>query len=152
MNNFAIVSAKGASGVRFTNQRGVRTDFFGNAIIPSLTPYQENVIRIDTTSLPDDIDTDATTMTVVPSRNAAVSTQFTAHIGYRALITLTRPDGRIIPFGAVASVDGLSLSGIVDDHGELYLSGVGEHIALTVQWGSSPEQRCHADVVFPLFF
>lgn len=146
---FAIVSAKGASGVRFTNQRGVRTDFFGNAIIPSLTPYQENVIRIDTTSLPDDIDTDATTMTVVPSRNAAVSTQFTAHIGYRALITLTRPDGRIIPFGAVATVDGLSLSGIVDDHGELYLSGVGEHIALTVQWGSSPEQRCHADVVFP---
>lgn len=143
-DQFAIVSAKGASGVRFTNQRGVQTDYFGNAIIPSLTPYQENTIYIDTTSLPDDVDTDETTMTVIPSRSAAVSTQFTAHVGYRALISLTRPDGRIIPFGAVASVDGLTLGGIVDDRGVLYLSGVSENVPLTVTWGSSAEQRCHA--------
>lgn len=67
-------------------------------------------------------------MTVVPSRNAAVSTQFAAHIGYRVLVSLSRPDGRAIPFGAVASVDNLSLSGIVDDRGVLYLAGVGETI------------------------
>jgi outer membrane usher protein len=65
-------------------------------------------------------------------------------VGYRALISLTRPDGRIIPFGAVASVDGLTLGGIVDDRGVLYLSGVSENVPLTVTWGSSAEQRCHA--------
>lgn len=146
-DQFAIVSGEGASGVRFANQRGIQTDLFGNAIIPSLTPYQENVIRIDTTSLPTDVDTDATAMTVVPSRNAAVSTQFSAHIGYRVLVSLTRPDGSSIPFGAVASVDGLALSGIVDDRGMLYISGVGEDIPLTVKWGSSAGQSCHADVV-----
>lgn len=145
-DQFAIVSAKGASGVRFVNQRGIQTDLFGNAVIPSLTPYQENVIRVDTTSLPSDVDTDATAMTVVPSRNAAVSTQFAAHIGYRVLVSLSRPDGRAIPFGAVASVDNLSLSGIVDDRGVLYLAGVGETIPLTVKWGSSAEQICHAEV------
>lgn len=145
-DQFAIVSAKGASGVRFSNQRGVQTDYFGNAIIPSLTPYQENIIRIDTTTLPDDVDTDATAMTVVPNRRAAVSTQFTAHVGYRTLLSLTRPDGRIIPFGAIASVDGFTQSGIVDDRGELYLAGVGENFSLTVKWGNSAEQRCHASV------
>jgi outer membrane usher protein len=146
-DQFAIVSAKGASGVRFVNRRGIQTDIFGNAIIPSLSPYQENVIRIDTSSLPNDVDTDDTSMTVVPSRSAAVTTQFTAHVGYRTLITLTRPGGRIIPFGAVASVDGASLSGIVDDFGVLYLAGVNENIPLTVRWGKSAEQRCHADIV-----
>lgn len=144
---FAIVSAKGASGVRFANQRGIQTDLLGNAIIPSLTPYQENIIRIDTTSLPSDVDTDATAVTVVPSRNAAVSTEFSAHVGYRVLVSLSRPDGRVIPFGAVASVDNLSLSGIVNDRGVLYLAGVGETIPLTVKWGNSAEQRCHADIV-----
>lgn len=146
-DQFAIVSANGASGVRFANQRGVQTDIFGNAIIPSLTPYQENIIRIDTTSLPDDVDTDETSMTLIPSRSAAVSTQFRAHVGYRALISLTRPDGRIIPFGAVANVDGLSLNGIVDDRGVLYLAGVSENIPLTVKWGDSAQQQCHADIV-----
>lgn len=145
-DQFAIVSAKGASGVRFTNHRGVQTDYFGNAIIPSLTPYQDNDIRIDTTSLPDDVDTDETTMTVVPSRRAAVSTQFTAHVGYRALISLTRPDGRIIPFGAIASVDGLAQSGIVDDQGVLYLAGIGENTSLTVKWGNSAQQSCHTNI------
>jgi len=53
----------------------------------------------------------------------------------------------VIPFGAVASVDNLSLSGIVDDRGVLYLAGVGETIPLTVKWGNSAEQRCHADIV-----
>ncbi|WET42369.1 FimD/PapC C-terminal domain-containing protein [Citrobacter enshiensis] len=52
----------------------------------------------------------------------------------------------MIPFGAVASVDDLSLSGIVDDRGVLYLAGVGETISLTVKWGNSAEQRCHADI------
>ena len=145
-DQFAIVSAKGAPGVHFANQRGVQTDLFGNAVIPSLTPYQENVIRIDTTSLPSDVDTDATAMTVVPSRNAAVSTHFSAHVGYRVLVSLTRPDGRAIPFGAIASVDDLSLSGIVDDRGVLYLAGVGETVPLTVKWGNAAEQRCHADI------
>lgn len=145
-DQFAIVSAKGASGVHFTNHRGVQTDYFGNAIIPSLTPYQENDIRIDTTTLPEDVDTDATTMTVIPSRRAAIGTQFTAHVGYRALISLTRADGHAIPFGAIASVDGLAKSGIVDDQGVLYLAGIGDNASLTVKWGNSAEQQCYADI------
>lgn len=52
--------------MRFQNQRGVQSDSFGNAIIPSLSAYQENRIVLDTTTLPDDVDTNATVVTVVP--------------------------------------------------------------------------------------
>ncbi|WP_250664761.1 fimbria/pilus outer membrane usher protein, partial [Escherichia coli] len=71
-SQFAIVNANDAAGVRFKNQRGIQTDWLGNAVIPSLTPYQENAIRIDTTSLPENVDSSDTTATVIPSRNAAV--------------------------------------------------------------------------------
>lgn len=148
-DQFAIVSAQGAKGIRFQNQRGVRTDWQGNAVIPSLTPYQKNSIRIDTTSLPEDVDTDETATTVISSRSAAVATTFTAHIGYRALLHLTDAKGHAIPFGAMVSVDNSSIIGIVDDTGTVYLAGVPATFPITIQWGKARGQQCHASVVLP---
>lgn len=149
-NEFAIVNTNNAAGVRFANQHGIQTDWFGNAIIPSLTPYQENTVRLDTTSLPDNVDSSDTAVTVIPDRNAIVRAQFNAREGYRAMIALTRPNGRIVPFGAMATVDSTEISGIVDDNGVLYLSGVGEAFTLTVKWGNKPEQQCHATLSLPI--
>lgn len=145
-DQFAIVSAKGASGVHFQNQRGIQTDWLGNAIIPSLSAYQENNIRIDTNSLPEDVDTDETTITVIPTRNAAVTAHFAAHVGYRALINLTLPDGSLVPFGAIATTDAPVVSGIVDDTGTLYLAGVTDAFNVNVKWGNSSNQRCIASI------
>ncbi|WP_313081894.1 fimbria/pilus outer membrane usher protein [Atlantibacter sp.] len=149
-NEFAIVNANNAADVRFLNQQGIQTDWFGNAIIPSLTPYQENTIRLDTTSLPENVDSDETAITVIPDRNAAVSAHFDARVGYRAMIALTRPTGRAVPFGALATVDSTPISGIVDDSGMLYLSGISEKVAITVKWGDSAAQQCHATVTLPV--
>lgn len=64
-SQFAIVNANGASGVRFQNQQGIQTDWLGNAVIPSLTPYQENAIRIDTASLPENVESSDTSIRVI---------------------------------------------------------------------------------------
>ena len=143
---FAIVNANHAAGVRFQNQRGIQTDWQGNAVIPSLSSYQENQIRIDTSSLPEDVDSSDTAITVIPSRNAAVVARFDAHVGYRALITLTRPDGRIVPFGAIATTLSPVMSGIIDDTGTLYLAGVPDTIQIGVKWGNAQDQQCTANV------
>ena len=145
-SQFAIVNANHASGVRFQNQRGIQTDWQGNAVIPSLTPYQENSIRVDTTSLPEDVDTSETAVTVIPSRNAAVTASFDAHVGYRALITLTRPDGSTVPFAAIATAVSPVISGIVDDTGTVYLAGVSDTVQLNVKWGEGADQQCTASV------
>jgi len=146
---FAIIDANGAQGVRFQNQRGIQTDLFGNAIIPSLTAYQENRIGIETTTLPLDVDTSETAITLVPTRSAAVYAHFEAHIGYRAMITLTRQDGRSVPFGALASADDLPISGIVAENSELYLSGASDNMPITVSWGKEPDKQCHALISLP---
>ncbi|MGG5837558.1 fimbria/pilus outer membrane usher protein, partial [Huaxiibacter chinensis] len=144
---FAIINTNDAAGIRFQNQRGIQTDWQGNAVIPSLTAYQENRIRIDTTSLPEDVDSSDTAVTVIPSRNAAVMARMDAHVGYRLLITLTRPDGKAVPFGALATTTGTPvLSGIVDDSGVLYLAGVKETTELDVKWGHESNQHCRASV------
>lgn len=148
-SQFAIVSANDASGVRFLNQRGIQTDWQGNAVIPSLTPYQENNIRIDTSSLPENVDSSDTAITVIPSRNAAVMARFDAHTGYRMLIALKRPNGLPVPFGAIATSDTPVISGIVDDTGTVYLAGIGEAARLTVKWGNGAEQQCRASITQP---
>ncbi|KFC13171.1 FimD family fimbriae anchoring protein [Trabulsiella guamensis ATCC 49490] len=148
-DQFAIVDTGGASGLRFQNQYGIRTDWAGNAIIPSLTAYQENRIGIDTTTLPDDVDSNNTAITVVPARNAAVRAHFTAHIGYRVLMTLTLPNGQPVPFGAIATVDGAQSSGIVDDGGVLYMAGIAETTTVTIKWGTGSRMHCHADIRIP---
>ena len=145
-SQFAIVNANHASGVRFQNQRGIQTDWQGNAVIPSLSPYQENQIRIDTTSLPEDVDSSDTAITVIPSRSAAVVARFDAHVGYRVLIKLTRPDGRAVPFGAIATTGTPVISGIVDDTGTLYLAGVPDSVLIGVKWGNGQEQQCTASI------
>ncbi|MDY1039078.1 fimbria/pilus outer membrane usher protein [Lelliottia sp. CFBP8978] len=145
-SQFAIVNANHAAGVRFQNQRGIQTDWQGNAVIPSLSPYQENSIRVDTTSLPEDVDTSETAVTVIPSRNAAVVANFDAHVGYRVLIKLTRPDGKVVPFGAMATALSPVISGIVDDTGTLYLAGVSDTVQLSVKWGNAQDQQCSARV------
>lgn len=143
-NEFAIIDTDGAKGIRFQNQRGIQTDLFGNAIIPSLTAYQENRIGIDTTTLPSDVDTNQSAISVVPTRNAAVAAHFDAQIGYRAMITLTRQNGKNVPFGALASVDNRPLNGIVAENGVLYLAGVADAMPLTVSWGKEPDKQCYA--------
>lgn len=145
-NQFAIVTAKGARGIRFMNQRGIQTDWQGNAVIPSLTPYQENAIRIDTSSLPQDVDTTETAVTVIPSRSAAVIATFDAHVGYRMLITLTRSESNNVPFGAIATVNADGLTGIVDETGTVYLAGIRDNAQINVTWGNASSQRCTAHI------
>lgn len=146
---FAVVSAKGAQGIRFLNRQGIRTDWQGNAIIPSLSPYQKNNIRIDTTNLPENVDTDETSTSVIPSRSAVVAAGFHAHIGYRVLIQLTDNAGKPIPFGAMVSVDEQAIFGIVDDTSTVYLAGVPESFPILIKWGKGQGQQCRANVVIP---
>lgn len=145
-SQFAIVNANDAAGVRFQNQRGIQTDWLGNAVIPSLTPYQENYIRIDTASLPENVDSRDTAATLIPSRNAAVAANFDAHVGYRMLVTLTRPNGQRVPFGAIVTSTLPPMSGIADDTGTVYLTGIGETTQLTVKWGNGQDQQCVSSI------
>lgn len=140
---FALVDANGASGVRVKNYPGIATDPFGYAVIPYLTPYQENRIMLDTTMMPDNVDVTETVQIVVPDKGAAVTARFNAQTGYRVLVKLTDGQGRALPFGAMANNVNQQQPGIVDEGGLLYITGVNSQPQTwTVSWGSQLDQQC----------
>jgi P pilus assembly protein, porin PapC len=142
---FAVVHIPDGEGVEVQNSRGIYTDRFGNAIVPTLTAYRHNNITVNTQDR-EDIDIDAATQDVVPTKGAAVSADFAARVGRRALITLLY-HGKPVPFGAVVSLDKTAV--IVGDDGEAYLTGLHDSTAFSVQWGDSNQQQCSGHIAVP---
>ncbi|CAI1711077.1 Outer membrane usher protein fimD precursor [Serratia ficaria] len=143
----ALIAAPKAGGVRVSNQTGVATDFRGYTVVPYLTPYRENILRLRPDTLPDDVELEINSQTLVPTRGAVVRASFAPAVGKRLLMTLMRPQGDPVPFGAIVSVsDAKSSKGsIVGDRGEVFLAGMEPHGKLQVQWGKQPDQQCQVD-------
>ncbi|MRS88947.1 fimbria/pilus outer membrane usher protein [Enterobacteriaceae bacterium RIT714] len=141
----ALVKAPGAGGVGISNQTGASTDFRGYTVVSNMSPYRKNDIALDTETMPDDVELELTTKTVVPTRGAVVRADYNANVGLRVLMTLMRANGQPVPFGATVTVDGSqdSQGFIVGDAGQVYLSGLNSSGKLLVGWGKDAEQQCN---------
>ncbi|EEJ0376240.1 fimbria/pilus outer membrane usher protein [Salmonella enterica subsp. enterica] len=149
----ALVEAPGASGVSVGALLGVKTDFRGYTTTDYLSPYQENVVSLDPATLPPDVEIPQTDTKVVPTAGAVIPATFVTRVGGRALISLTRTDGKPVPFGAVASIAGDAsqqmATGVVGDSGDVYMTGLPDKGQLLVQWGNGQQQHCRADYQLP---
>lgn len=141
----ALIEAPGATGVSVVGWSGVKTDFRGYTTQSNLTPYQENTVSLDPTSLPPDAEVSQTDIKVVPTQGAIVPAKFITRIGGRALMTLTRPDGKVVPFGALTTLEGGG-SGVVGEGGQVYLTGLPEQGEMLVRWA---KQQCRVGYHLP---
>jgi outer membrane usher protein len=149
-NNFALIDADGAAGIRVKNYPGIATDPFGYAVIPYLSAYQENTIALDTTMMPDDVDVTETVRVVIPNQGAAVAAHFNAKSGRRMLLKLTDAQGQPLPFGAMASNETQPQESIVDEGGVLYIAGVNNQPQTwSVRWGNAANQQCRFTFSLP---
>jgi outer membrane usher protein len=142
---FAVVHIPDGSDVSIQNGRGIKTDNFGNAIVPTLTAYRHNVISVNTQGR-DDLDIEAASVDVVPTKGSAVPVNFDARVGRRGLITLIYL-GKPVPFGAIVTLD--SATAIVGDDGEVWLTGLQKSVAISVQWGEEAGQQCKGTFTVP---
>ncbi|EAX4319133.1 fimbrial biogenesis outer membrane usher protein [Salmonella enterica subsp. enterica serovar Richmond] len=142
MTPVALVRVQGEPGIRLTSSVAT-TDRRGYAVVPYLSAYRNNSIGVDTYSLPDEVDIRDTVHQTVPSGGAVILTDFKVRRGKQALIHLSTPGGRPVPFGATVSVAGEDTNtSIVGEGGEVYLSGLAEQGVIVVQWGN--KQHCQA--------
>ncbi|TQI78152.1 outer membrane usher protein [Serratia fonticola] len=146
----ALVAAPGAAGVGVYNQTGVKTDFRGYTVVPNVAPYRRSDMALDTTTLPDDVDLDLTTQSVVPTRGAIVRASFVAQVGSRVMMRLTR-NGSPIPFGATVTDPSQQnkQASIVGDDGQVYLNGLAPVGSLLVQWGKDSDKQCRVAYQLP---
>ena len=147
----ALIKAPGAKGVGISNQTGVKTDWRGYAIVPYTSSYRKNQLQLNPETLPDDVDLDVTSQTVIPTRGAVVRASFNASVGQRVLMTLLRKSGDPVPFGATVSdnTQKESQGFIVGDDGQVYLTGLNQSGSLVTQWGNEPEQQCQVNFNLP---
>lgn len=128
-SSYALVRAPGAGSVKVKNNTGLKTDARGYAVVPSMMAYRENSISLDTATLGEDVDLNEPVRKAVPTREALVLAEYDTRVGYRTLLTLLH-NGQRVPFGATVSTG--ESQGIVDDNGQVYLSGVADKAELSV--------------------
>lgn len=126
-SGYALIRAPGAGSTRVLNRSGVVTDSRGYAILPTLTPYKENDISLDTSTLADNVDLISPTRRVTPIREALILTDYETLVGYRVFLTL-KHQGRPLPFGTRV-IAGES-SGITDEKGQVFISGIPDKATL----------------------
>ncbi|EAQ1150973.1 fimbrial biogenesis outer membrane usher protein, partial [Salmonella enterica] len=126
------------------------TNLFGYAVMPSLTPYRRTDISLDPSGLGNTVSLSQTSTSVVPTRGAVVLADYRTEQGRQVLMTLHRPDGKPVPFGAMAALKTQKdNTAIVGDNGQVFLTGLPDEGGLTVQWGSGAGQHCQVPFRLP---
>ena len=139
----ALIEAKGASGIKVWGSAGISTDYRGFTAQPHLSPYHENTISLDPTSLPKEAEIAITDRKVVPTAGAVIPVKFRTNIGSKAIIKLSNPDGSHASFGSVVHVPANKTSeGIVDKDGKVYLTGLTDEGDVIVK-SSGGSYKCH---------
>ncbi|MEN4633352.1 fimbria/pilus outer membrane usher protein [Pantoea agglomerans] len=140
-DTLALVRAEKAADVKVENNTGVYTDRRGYAVVPYLTPYRRNAVRLNTGTLDENVDVKTDTRMVVPSQGALVLADFPTTYGQKIMLKLV--SDMPVPFGASATIvsGDQTSSGIVDDQHRVYLSGVPQRGTVVVTW---QDGRCEA--------
>ncbi|WP_252341777.1 fimbria/pilus outer membrane usher protein [Escherichia coli] len=147
-DTFTIIHAKGADGAIINNAPGNRLDWWGNGIVPYVTPYEINRVSIDPTNLPVNVELDATEQEIIPKANSATLVTFSTQAGNTMLFNIKLPGGDIPPMAAEAFNEQGQSVGYVTQGGRLFARGVTDKGRIDVLWGRSQNKRCSFNYQF----
>uniref|UniRef100_UPI0036F1C129 fimbria/pilus outer membrane usher protein n=1 Tax=Siccibacter colletis TaxID=1505757 RepID=UPI0036F1C129 len=120
---FAIIHAEGAEGAKVTNGYGAHIDGNGYAIMPSLTPYRENTVMVDTKGLPSDVDVMENQKVVVPRLGAALSVEMKTLVGKPIIIIARNEHHDFLPIGTTLVDDKNVTQSIIGQGGMAFIRG-----------------------------
>lgn len=141
--SFGVASLPGFSQVRVyvDNQLAGRTNADGYALLPRLYPYMKNNVSIEQLDLPLDAQVGSLKMQPVPAWRSGIRIDFPVRYLAAATADLMQADGRPVPAGAVATLNGQEATGegerfAVGHQGLVYLSDLKADNQLQVRWPS----------------
>jgi outer membrane usher protein len=147
-NSFGVAEVAGYPGVGIGLGGNVltKTNAQGIALIPRMTPYQNNSVRIDAAELPISAEIDSIEQTAVPAYRSAVKIVFPVRTGRGALIKIHLADGQPAPAGALVYLDGDKQEFYVARRGEAFVTGMQTTNRLQLKW---KDQSCNLEVALP---
>ncbi|WP_110921592.1 outer membrane usher protein [Klebsiella aerogenes] len=140
-----MVDTEGVSDVPVEGFGGIsRTNMFGKAVVADINSYYRSSASIDLDKLNDNVDVSNSVVQGTLTEGAIGYRKFSVISGEKAMASLRLEDGSTPPFGAtIFNRDGLQ-TGIVNEDGSVYLSGIQPDGKMTAKWDG---QMC--DITLP---
>ncbi|EKS6740524.1 fimbrial biogenesis outer membrane usher protein [Enterobacter ludwigii] len=120
---FAIINAQGAQGARLLNGYGSSVDGNGFAIMPSLTPYRENIVSLNARGLPETVDVLENEKMVVPRKGAAIAVNMKTITGVPMVLTVRDEYQQYLPIGMDIQTEHGDSLGVVGQGGMAFIRG-----------------------------
>ncbi|NWA39773.1 fimbrial biogenesis usher protein [Pseudomonas reactans] len=102
-DTFGIASlGNNVSGVEISTPQGtVWTDKWGQAVVPSLSPYKNSNVMVNTETLPKNVDVNNGMKSLSAGHGSVSKLHFGVLTVRRVMLKLTMPDGKLVQKGAV---------------------------------------------------
>lgn len=144
-----LVDTEGVSNVPVRGYGRVsRTNIWGKAVIGDVNSYYRNKASIDLNQLGDRAEATTSVVQATLTEGAIGYRKFGVIAGEKAMAFIKLSDGSEPPFGAtVHNLHGQE-TGIVNDGGSAYLSGINHGETMSVHWSGNPQ--CEVTMPTPL--
>ncbi|HHU0708006.1 TPA: outer membrane usher protein [Serratia marcescens] len=124
------------------------TNAWGKAVIGDVNSYYRNKASIDVNKLGDNAEATKSVVQATLTEGAIGYRQFEVIAGEKAMAVIKLADGSQPPFGATVMNARKQETGIVNDGGSVYLSGINAGDAMTVHWNGGAQ--CEVRMPTPL--
>ncbi|HIE1062979.1 TPA: outer membrane usher protein [Serratia marcescens] len=117
----------------------VDTNRFGKAVVTDVSNYYRNQASIDLNRLGDNAEATKSVVQATLTEGAIGYRKFDVIAGEKAMAVIRLADGSTPPFGATVLNQRKQETGIVNDGGSVYLSGIQAGDTMTVHWGGAAQ-------------
>jgi outer membrane usher protein FimD/PapC len=124
------------------------TNAWGKAVIGDVNSYYRNKVSIDVNKLGDNAEATKSVVQATLTEGAIGYRQFDVIAGAKAMAVIKLADGSEPPFGATVMNARKQDTGIVNDGGSIYLSGINAGDTMTVNWNGGAQ--CEIRMPTPL--
>ena len=114
-----------------------KTNRFGKAVITDLNSYYKNKLSIDLDTLPEDAEALSSVVQATLTEGAVGYRKFNVISGDKGMAVIKLNDGSSPPFGATVLNSKEQEVGVVNDSGQIYLSGIKSDEKMTVKWNET---------------
>ncbi len=112
---------------------------FGKAVVVDVGSYYRNQFSIDLNTLPENAEVSQSVAQATLTEGAIGYRHFEVIAGEKAMAVVRLADGSAPPFGATVRNGKRQEVGIINDNGEVYLSGINAGDAMSVSWGGAEQ-------------
>ncbi|MEL5682467.1 outer membrane usher protein [Serratia nevei] len=145
-----LLDTEGVGGVPVRGYGSVaETNRWGKAVVADVNSYYRNKASIDLDELGDSAEAIKSVVQATLTEGAIGYRKFEVIAGEKAMAVIKLADGSEPPFGATVRNARKQETGIVNDGGSVYLSGIKAGENMTVHWGGTAQCEVQMPMLLP---